>query len=1224
MAKSVGKPTSKAPDSSNVLANYLSYVKTISEITTEIVTAGLTKPKTIVAMHTFNKVYPKIMEGLINGIGYVQEIAKKIEDSNKMKSTLKNVRAILDIMTNINLKSIRELEKIGKRERIIESGVVAIGKIFGMLMDQFEKIGSGKNQKLIQKTVKNILMIEQVILDLRKVMVSCILMTALGVLAVPGLVVAMGFLALMVFLFTTIISIGVISIVSIKALNLMMKVVARLFLVALGSILLGAFIIKWWKLALVGITALLLTFVGIAMMMFLISLIRRPIQTGTKTLLWMTISLVVLSMGLVLVAYMMRKLREDDFWRMFGVVTISVGVFIILSKAQGQVTKGSLSVVIMSASIVMLAGALWLANNWLSELTLGDFVKLFAIMGVLVGVYSLVGLAIEFIAMGAAAIAILGASLFAFGLGLLMISISLKSLDAEAFSNLKEICTSDLITIYVQLAIFGPLIIAGTAVMGLMGGSLILFATGVVLSNKFLKKLNPENFKKLLDTVTYLMPTYTLLAITSPLIVIGTAMSGLIGASLTLFVGGLTLASKIGEHLNPKVFSSLLGIVKSLSKVYTRLSLLSFVIAPGIVTMTLIGSSLFSFAMGLLMVSKVTDDFDMSSVTGLIEKTKEIANAIVGIGFDRKKFKTAKKTLKRLRKITRNLCGIANDIGDIAKLQIADQWSKDGKPIHYRQLTETDFTDAVNNVIKITTLMLNAVTDQSFIDMVEQFSDDGPGKKPLRKLRDVTQSLSGIAMDIAEVAKLNIPNAWNKDGNPISYVKMDDAMFKEATDNVVYIMGTLVEALTDEKVQQICEDFDEDGAEVLGKYFEAVGHISAMADAVSKVAAMTIPEEWNKDGKAIKYRKITDDEFKKAKDNVKNIITGLGSAISDPNLKTIVEKMSKDQAEVLGEFFKSAGNVSGMVDVVVKLATGSYPIEFDERTGKAKKYGSFSDLVSGEGFTKVTNNITSIVSCLTNGIISAVENKKDAIEKAKQSIETVSQTVEPLSSLIDSVIKMYKEKAFKDFDKDAFTANVKGMFSAAISPFTDTDVVPGDAVSQINSKAAAVGTAVDVMKELAEVDSKKFNGNISKTVDATNKFLTKLNSVDAGKLSTMDRISKNMLEFAKSINGNFDALADALSQKLVKVLNDLNDTLDDVGQSIEDSGKAMTNLATAPTTVAAQTAPNKSKEEMSKESDKTRKQNEAMIIERLEKILTQLKSVNVNVKNSTAIPVEIK
>lgn len=511
---------------------------------------------------------------------------------------------------------------------------------------------------------------------------------------------------------------------------------------------------------------------------------------------------------------------------------------------------------------------------------------------------------------------------------------------------------------------------------------------------------------------------------------------------------------------------------------------------------------------------------------------------------------------------------------------------------------------------------MTALTDPGVLKMIETFDDDGPGKRPFKRLMKITQSLSGIALDIAEIAKLNIPNAWNKDGNPISYVKMDKAMFKEATGNVIYIMSALITALTDEKVQNICNNFDEDGAEVLGKYLEAVGHISVMADTIAKVASMTIPIEWNKDGKATKYRQITDAEFTSATANVIKIISALGTAMTDPKLTTLMNTMLKDQAETLGEFFKAAGNIGGMVDVVVKLASGSYPIEFDEKTGKAKKYGSFSDLVSGEGFTKVTENVTAIVSCLTNGIISAVENKKDEIEKAKQSIETVSQTVEPLSSLIDSVIKMYKEKAFKDFDAEAFTTNIKGMFSAAISPFVDANVVPESAVSQINSKAAAIGMAVDIMKELTEVDSKKFTGNISKTVDATNKFLTVLNSVDGEKLNTMDRISKNMMEFAKSIDGNFDALANALSEKLVTVLEELKETLNTVGESIDNSTETLSGLSTASTntTVADETAPNKTKEELAKE--KNDKKKEKAIIEKIEEIHKLLKNTAIKVKVS--------
>jgi hypothetical protein len=62
----------------------------------------------------------------------------------------------------------------------------------------------------------------------------------------------------------------------------------------------------------------------------------------------------------------------------------------------------------------------------------------------------------------------------------------------------------------------------------------------------------------------------------------------------------------------------------------------------------------------------------------------------------------------------------------------------------------------------------------------------------------------------------------------------------------------------------------------------------------------------------------------------------------------------------------------------------------------------------------------------------------------------------------------------------------------------------------------------------------------------SSRFIDKANSIDTEKLKTVRDMFEQMAEFSKSVHGDFDRLADVLSEKLCDVLEKLQKTLDDV------------------------------------------------------------------------------
>ena len=89
--------------------------------------------------------------------------------------------------------------------------------------------------------------------------------------------------------------------------------------------------------------------------------------------------------------------------------------------------------------------------------------------------------------------------------------------------------------------------------------------------------------------------------------------------------------------------------------------------------------------------------------------------------------------------------------------------------------------------------------------------------------------------------------------------------------------------------------------------------------------------------------------------------------------------------------------------------------------------------------------------------------------------------------------------------------------------------------------------------------------NFDKAVDSYIKFVDKINSVKIENLRTATNMFEKMAEFSKSINGNFEGLADVIEDKIMPLLEKLNETFENTNKVIENGASIPSS---APTTTA--------------------------------------------------------
>lgn len=104
--------------------------------------------------------------------------------------------------------------------------------------------------------------------------------------------------------------------------------------------------------------------------------------------------------------------------------------------------------------------------------------------------------------------------------------------------------------------------------------------------------------------------------------------------------------------------------------------------------------------------------------------------------------------------------------------------------------------------------------------------------------------------------------------------------------------------------------------------------VSSFATTIQNLASMTVATEWDKDGKAIKYEKLKDDDFIKAADTVANAFCSFLTTLH----KSISEDMADDLNGVVKDLTKDGGiltlfkAINEAMNPIIQLAAGKMQV----------------------------------------------------------------------------------------------------------------------------------------------------------------------------------------------------------------------------------------------------------------------------------------------------------
>ena len=114
--------------------------------------------------------------------------------------------------------------------------------------------------------------------------------------------------------------------------------------------------------------------------------------------------------------------------------------------------------------------------------------------------------------------------------------------------------------------------------------------------------------------------------------------------------------------------------------------------------------------------------------------------------------------------------------------------------------------------------------------------------------------------------------------------------------------------------------------------------------------------------------------------------------------------------------------------------------------------------------------------------------------------------------------------------------------------------------SGFEESLGAVQKTQDLLASLSKISDKDVKNN-ERLTNSYVKFFDKVDRVDSTKLKTTEKIMENWARLSESINGNFDRLADAFTEKLLPVIKELKESLERIDDTLGHSQEQAASIA---------------------------------------------------------------
>lgn len=514
-------------------------------------------------------------------------------------------------------------------------------------------------------------------------------------------------------------------------------------------------------------------------------------------------------------------------------------------------------------------------------------------------------------------------------------------------------------------------------------------------------------------------------------------------------------------------------------------------------------------------------------------------------------------------KIGSLVSGLADGISKYAQMLVPDKWDKEGKPIHYVQMSSDMMSDAATGVASVIMCVANALTglweDPQMREIFgwdpdeEEFKSDAPLKHVIDACVNIGSVVSGIAEGIQQFADLKIPKKWDKNGKPIDFEKLDSSIFVSAATNVSIIMMTLANTF-----QSIYYDHpelwairmkteggilgfggDEVPAEQMSPFERVVDASVKMATVIGTIAeALQLFADKKVIGKNDEIIAITDTTIKLAQQSITQVLITIAwtfKKLAGPDYTQLFgnKNLIENIVEPVGAMTEV---VSNLAIAIQNMAMLRIPTKWD-KDGKPIAFSAMKD----KDFEAAGNNIKRIISAVGEAFLD-IATKRNA--------------------WLDQVIEVNKNGGIGSFMKthDAISGNGIGAMLEGMATLANIlNVMAGNLYGYATLRFPR-GTDKDgntiYSRPLEETEIKKAEDNIKMVaLVIANAVLGLIN----------DTTISSLKEKSKEIEKSADAIVDGIDV-LTSIVEGINDMMQNEAiKNINSLSKRVSN-AVAPLT----------------------------------------------------------
>ena len=280
----------------------------------------------------------------------------------------------------------------------------------------------------------------------------------------------------------------------------------------------------------------------------------------------------------------------------------------------------------------------------------------------------------------------------------------------------------------------------------------------------------------------------------------------------------------------------------------------------------------------------------------------------------------------------------------------------------------------------------------------------------------------------------------------------------------------------------------------------------------------------------------------------------------------IIEKINIDSKSINQKIHEVISSALSVIDAIFNTSDNTASTESNKSWLKSA-IDWISDKVGGifNGIKNISGMLMSIgflaLSIVSIGMVYILAKQLTYISSLNF---TAADVIKKINLIKDTSNKVIELVVGTKLSKD-YTEKVKNIYENS---------------SNLNKILNSFSKLSNTMSDMNHVSDKDVENN-TKLVGNYIKFMDKVNTLKVENVRTMTNMFEKMYEFSKSINGNFDELADVLVEKIAPLLAELKELLAKVPEHVQSSAASISstiiNTSGNPATWTPQNIKNTSK-----------------------------------------------